>query len=67
MLFMAPERFPVHISHLNQVFVRLRAHGIMIKGSKVKLGVKELPLLAEIASTTVFTHWKEYYIYTCTQ
>ena len=37
-----------HIKHLNQVFARLRANGVNIKGSKVKLGVKELPFLGQI-------------------
>ena len=39
-----------HIAHLDQVFARLRANGIMIKGSKVKLGVKELSFLGQIVN-----------------
>jgi hypothetical protein len=42
----------IHIGHLDQVFSRLRSHGIIIKGSKVKLGVKELPFLGQIVSKT---------------
>ena len=42
----------VHIQHLDQVFSRLRSHAIIIKGSKVKLGVKELSFLGQIISKT---------------
>jgi hypothetical protein len=41
-----------HIQHLDQVFSRLRSHAIIIKGSKVKLGVKELSFLGQIISKT---------------
>ena len=40
----------VHIGHLDHIFSRLRSHGIMIKGSKVKLGVKELAFLGQIVN-----------------
>ena len=33
----------VHIEHLDRVFSRMKKYAIMIKGSKVRLGVKELP------------------------
>ena len=38
----------LHLEHLQLVFERLRASGVMIKGSKVRLGVKELPFLGQI-------------------
>ena len=40
-----------HIQHLDQVFTRLERYGITVKGSKVRLGVKELPFLGQIIST----------------
>ena len=40
----------IHIGHLDQIFSRLRSHGVMIKGSKVKLGVKELAFLGQIVN-----------------
>ena len=39
-----------HIADLEKIFQRLRKHGVMIKGSKVKLGLKELPFLGQIVS-----------------
>ena len=38
----------VHIEHLDRVFSRMRKYAIMIKGSKVRLGLKELPFLGQI-------------------
>ena len=40
-----------HIGHLQQVFERLAKYGITVKGSKVRLGLKELPYLGQIIST----------------
>ena len=48
-----------HIAHLDQVFARLRANGIMIKGSKVKLGVKELSFLGQIVNKEGYRAWPD--------
>ncbi len=41
-----------HIADLDQVFQRLGLYAIMIQGSKVKLGVKELAFLGQIVNKT---------------
>jgi hypothetical protein len=38
----------VHIAHLQKVFDVLRRNGVTVKGSKVHLGVKQLPFLGQI-------------------
>ena len=48
LIFTKQRSVMTHIDHLNSVFSRLRSSGIMIKGSKVRLGVKELSFLGQI-------------------
>ena len=50
LVFTKQRSVQTHIEHLDQVFARLRANGVMIKGSKVKLGVKELSFLGQIVN-----------------